>query len=149
MGEVYLAHDTRIDRKVALKILPADVGGEDRVRRFVQEAKAASALNHPNIATIYGLDKLYANGLDGTGRAAEPGIYFVRARGDAGAWRAGPRTMAAVEHQDAMILARRETGEVEPRPQKVFKKQAFAGQEDRLRALVDARPDDRPAPRAA
>jgi serine/threonine protein kinase len=49
MGEVYLAHDTRLDRKVALKILPADVAAnQERMRRFTQEAKAAAALNHPN-----------------------------------------------------------------------------------------------------
>lgn len=54
MGEVYLAQDTRLDRKVALKILPAEVAAnQDRMRRFVQEAKAAAALNHPNIAHIY------------------------------------------------------------------------------------------------
>jgi len=54
MGEVYLAQDTKLDRKVALKILPADLdANQDRMRRFVQEAKAAAALNHPNIATIY------------------------------------------------------------------------------------------------
>src|SRR5713226_3308976 len=54
MGEVYLAQDTKLDRKVALKILPSDVAAnEDRMRRFVQEAKAAAALNHPNIAHIY------------------------------------------------------------------------------------------------
>src|SRR5439155_7802521 len=54
MGEVYLAQDTTMDRKVALKILPEDLAIEgERMRRFVQEAKAASALNHPNIITIY------------------------------------------------------------------------------------------------
>jgi serine/threonine-protein kinase len=54
MGEVYLAQDTRLDRRVALKILPADLASNhDRMRRFTQEAKAAAALNHPNIATIH------------------------------------------------------------------------------------------------
>jgi len=54
MGEVYLAQDTKLDRKVAIKILPVEVAAnQDRMRRFVQEAKAAAALNHPNIAHIY------------------------------------------------------------------------------------------------
>src|SRR6266700_6678772 len=54
MGEVYLAQDTKLDRKVAVKILPAELAAnQDRMRRFVQEAKAAAALNHPNIAHIY------------------------------------------------------------------------------------------------
>ena len=54
MGEVYLAEDTRLSRKVALKLLPAAFTKDTaRVRRFVQEAKAASALNHPNILTIH------------------------------------------------------------------------------------------------
>ena len=54
MGEVYLAEDTRLERKVALKVLPAAfTQNPERVRRFMQEAKAASALSHPNIITVY------------------------------------------------------------------------------------------------
>jgi eukaryotic-like serine/threonine-protein kinase len=65
MGEVYLAQDTELDRKVAMKILPADLAAnQDRMRRFVQEAKAASALNHPNILTIHEI-------------GAEAGMHFI------------------------------------------------------------------------
>src|SRR5215470_16967088 len=54
MGEVYLAEDTRLHRKAALKILPAHLASNpDRMRRFEQEARAAASLNHPNIAHIY------------------------------------------------------------------------------------------------
>ena len=54
MGEVYLGQDTQLDRTVALKILPADFAtSAERMRRFLQEARAASALNHPNAAHIY------------------------------------------------------------------------------------------------
>ena len=54
MGEVYLAKDTVLDRQIAIKVLPHDVtSDESRMRRFVQEAKAAASLNHPNIAHVY------------------------------------------------------------------------------------------------
>ncbi len=63
MGEVYLAEDVKLGRKVALKVLPPDIGlGQDRMRRFVQEAKAASSLNHPNIAHIYEIGE--SNGIN-------------------------------------------------------------------------------------
>jgi len=54
MGEVYRGRDTRLNRDVAIKILPPEFSSnQDRLRRFEQEARAASALNHPNIITIY------------------------------------------------------------------------------------------------
>ena len=54
MGEVYLAEDTKLERRVALKFLPAQFSAdEEEKKRFIHEAKAASALNHPNICSVH------------------------------------------------------------------------------------------------
>ncbi len=79
MGEVYLAQDTRLGRKIALKILPADFARDERrVRRFEQEARAASALNHPNVCVIHEIGK------------TEEGRHFI-----------------AMEHVDGVTLRQR------------------------------------------
>jgi len=57
MGEVYRARDTTLDRDVAIKVIPADLAGDEQRRtRFTREAKSLAALNHPGIAAIYGLE---------------------------------------------------------------------------------------------
>ncbi len=77
MGVVFKAHDTHLDRFAAIKVLPAEkVTDPERKRRFVQEAKAASALHHPNIITIYDIDQ--TNGVDWAARSANWLRPFVR-----------------------------------------------------------------------
>ena len=59
MGEVYRARDTRLDREVALKVLPEDLADdEERLRRFEREAKTLASLNHPNVAQVFGIDQV-------------------------------------------------------------------------------------------
>ena len=80
MGEVYLAQDESLGRSVALKIIPPErVGSEERVRRFVQEARAASALNHPNIVTIHeiGRAEVASDGMVDPSAAPPPSIHFI------------------------------------------------------------------------
>jgi serine/threonine protein kinase len=59
MGEVYRAHDTRLDRDVALKVLPADLAGDPvRLERFQREARIVAKLNHPHIVTVYSVEEV-------------------------------------------------------------------------------------------
>jgi TolB-like protein/Tfp pilus assembly protein PilF len=73
MGEVYRATDTRLDRAVALKVLPADVASHpDRLDRFRREAKVLAALDHPNIVTVFSVEEVAA-----PGGSAERTIHFL------------------------------------------------------------------------
>jgi TolB-like protein len=73
MGEVYLAHDARLDRDVAIKLLPADLAGDpDRLQRSEREARVLAALNHPNIGAIFGLEE--GDGLTGLVLEFIPGL---------------------------------------------------------------------------
>jgi serine/threonine protein kinase/tetratricopeptide (TPR) repeat protein len=102
MGEVYRARDTRLNRTIAIKILPRDVANDpDRLRRFEQEAQAASALNHPNILTIYDIGQ-------------ENGVSFIAMEWVQGgtlrdllaAGRLPARHLADIAHQTAEGLAK-------------------------------------------
>jgi eukaryotic-like serine/threonine-protein kinase len=96
MGEVYLAQDQKLDRNVALKILPPElVRSEERVQRFVLEAKSASSLSHPNIVTIYEI------GQDAVRSAGAPDsapVHFISMELVSG------KTLATLIHEDKTDL---------------------------------------------
>ena len=74
MGEVYLAEDTRLKRRVALKVLPEDLARDPALlQRFRIEAEAAAKLNHPNIAQVYAIEEARIGGQDGAGGT----VYFI------------------------------------------------------------------------
>src|SRR5437773_5434461 len=80
MGEVYLAQDLSLERNVALKVLPPHlIRNEERVRRFVLEAKSASSLSHPNIVTIYeiGQDAVRSREGETSAEAASSPVHFI------------------------------------------------------------------------
>lgn len=97
MGEVYLAQDRTLERNVALKVLPPDVTrSEDRVRRFVQEAKSASSLNHPNIVTIYEIGHEPVKSASGSGDNLP--VHFISMELISG------KTLAAKVHDEKVDL---------------------------------------------
>ena len=94
MGEVYLARDTRLGRQAAIKVLPANVAADpDRMQRFIHEARMASALNHPNVATIYDVGE--SDGI--------PFIAMEYVEGQTLAGKIGGRSMAPREILDIGI----------------------------------------------
>jgi serine/threonine protein kinase len=97
MGVLYKAHDSRLDRLVALKILrPDKVADPERRRRFVQEARAASALNHPHIVTVYdigdtdGVHFIAMEHVEGTTLADRIGRRGLRSQTRSGTRRRSP-----------------------------------------------------------
>lgn len=79
MGEIYRAHDPLLNRDIAIKILPAALTGDsERVQRFVREARAASALTHPNIVTVHDIGEAVLASSDASAQNAQPEhIHYI------------------------------------------------------------------------
>ena len=102
MGEVYRARDTKLDRDVALKVLPDHFAADsERLARFKREAKVVASLNHPNIAHVYGLEE--AAPLSGTGQGAVRAIVMELVEG---ATLADRITRGAIPLEEALPIAR-------------------------------------------
>jgi serine/threonine protein kinase len=96
MGEVYLAQDQSLERNVALKVLPHDLTqNEDRVRRFMLEAKSASSLSHPNIVTIYEIGRDSVHSAAGGDSAS---VHFISMELVSG------KTLSTLIHDDKVDL---------------------------------------------
>jgi len=96
MGEVYLAQDRTLERNVAIKVLPPDlVRSEERVRRFVLEAKSASSLSHPNIVTIYEIGE---DAVRAPGEPPSAPVHFISMELVSG------KTLSALIHEDRVDL---------------------------------------------
>jgi serine/threonine protein kinase len=95
MGEVYRATDTRLKRQVALKVLPsAFTADPERLARFQREAELLASLNHPNIAAIYGLERLRPH-------LSEEHGYPSEGVGVSSRWGWGPSASGINAHRDA------------------------------------------------
>ena len=98
MGEVYRARDTRLNRDVALKLLPETVAGDaERVARFQREAQVLASLNHPNIGAIFGLEEV-ASMPSARARPGSSSSSRTGSRSCAGSCRAAESTTRRVRH---------------------------------------------------
>jgi serine/threonine protein kinase len=117
MGEVFRARDTKLEREVALKLLPPDFASDpERLARFEREAKLLASLNHPNVAAIYGLEEaggqpfLASSWRRGrTSRAASPAAAFHQTRPSRSRSRSPRRSRRRTRRGSSTATSSRET----------------------------------------